>query len=290
MNTAIKYDIRRASEKIKGWQEESGLKGGEVAKRAGISQAYYSDIRNGNQRGSIEVLASIAEALGKDVNDLIFDSTSDVERKKQAQEIEDHYVSSKIVFEKTVRWARIAANLSQVDLAESLGVELEEVKRWENGQSIPLEEEEDWKARHDFNGKFSKVLGCSIDDLKQGRVEADLNNPHDIRKWYHIALAELMDSDSINTIKNENPLHNAESANLPPHLIDKDDRIPIEKNDEFRALLETLSKEELERASTFIENVGIKVLVEFVQASLEGDQRFFEDYETIIRMRKSRKE
>lgn len=64
------YDVKVAAEKIRRWQKNSGLQGKEVAKAIGISAPYYSDIRKGKQRGSIGVLAQIANVLGHSVEEL----------------------------------------------------------------------------------------------------------------------------------------------------------------------------------------------------------------------------
>ncbi len=67
------YNKDIAGEKIRRWQRESGLQGQEIAKMVGISAPYYSDIRKGKQRGSIPVLAKIADVLGRSVEDLLTD-------------------------------------------------------------------------------------------------------------------------------------------------------------------------------------------------------------------------
>lgn len=67
------YDKKVASEKIQRWQRDSGLMGKEIAKMIGVSAPYYSDIRKGKQRGSIPVLAKIADVLGRSIEDLLTD-------------------------------------------------------------------------------------------------------------------------------------------------------------------------------------------------------------------------
>ena len=67
------YNKEIAGEKIRRWQRESGLQGQEIAKMVGISAPYYSDIRKGKQRGSIPVLAKIADVLGRSIEDLLTD-------------------------------------------------------------------------------------------------------------------------------------------------------------------------------------------------------------------------
>lgn len=65
------YNIKQASKKIQQWQEESRLKGKEVAKKADVSPAYYTNIRLGKQRGSIEALSKICRVLGHEVGELL---------------------------------------------------------------------------------------------------------------------------------------------------------------------------------------------------------------------------
>lgn len=67
------YDLDKAARRIRRWQKDSGLQGKDIAKTVGISAPYYSDIRKGKQRGSIGVLAKIADVLGHGIEDL-FDS------------------------------------------------------------------------------------------------------------------------------------------------------------------------------------------------------------------------
>jgi len=71
------YDKKVAAEKIRRWQRESGLMGKEIAKMIGVSAPYFSDIRKGKQRGSIPVLAKIADILGRSVEDLLVDHKKD---------------------------------------------------------------------------------------------------------------------------------------------------------------------------------------------------------------------
>lgn len=71
------YDKKLAGEKIRRWQLEMGLQGREIAKRVGISAPYFSDIRKGKQRGSLPVLAKIADVLGRSVEDLLTDQRAD---------------------------------------------------------------------------------------------------------------------------------------------------------------------------------------------------------------------
>ena len=65
------YNPDSAGKRIRRWQREAGLKGLQIAKSAGISAAYYSDIAKGKKRGSIEVLAKIVGLLGHTLDDLL---------------------------------------------------------------------------------------------------------------------------------------------------------------------------------------------------------------------------
>ena len=65
------YDQERAALLIQEWQVEARLTGKEIAERVGISQPYYTDIRRGKQRGSIDVLARIVEVLGHRLDELL---------------------------------------------------------------------------------------------------------------------------------------------------------------------------------------------------------------------------
>jgi len=71
------YSKKVAAEKIRRWQHESGLLGKDIAKMIGVSAPYFSDIRKGKQRGSIPVLAKIADILGRSVEDLLVDQKKD---------------------------------------------------------------------------------------------------------------------------------------------------------------------------------------------------------------------
>lgn len=56
---------------VRVWREHHGLKAGELAARAGISQPYLSQIEAGRKHGTLKALAAIARALGVDVDDLV---------------------------------------------------------------------------------------------------------------------------------------------------------------------------------------------------------------------------
>mgnify|MGYP001210677655 CR=1 FL=1 len=64
------YDLDKAARRIRRWQKDASMQGKEIAKHVDISAPYYSDIRKGKQRGSIGVLAKIADVLGHGIEDL----------------------------------------------------------------------------------------------------------------------------------------------------------------------------------------------------------------------------
>lgn len=61
--------------RLKHWQKAAGRKGCEVAKLAGISQPYYSDITNGNCAGTVKTLNKISESYGYTLGDLFATGT-----------------------------------------------------------------------------------------------------------------------------------------------------------------------------------------------------------------------
>lgn len=56
---------------VRVWREHRGLKVGELAARAGISQPYLSQIEAGKKDGTLRTMAAIARALDVDVDDLV---------------------------------------------------------------------------------------------------------------------------------------------------------------------------------------------------------------------------
>jgi DNA-binding Xre family transcriptional regulator len=53
------------------WREFRGLSGSELSDKAGISQAYLSQIESGKRSGTVATLKKIAIALGLAVDDLV---------------------------------------------------------------------------------------------------------------------------------------------------------------------------------------------------------------------------
>jgi DNA-binding Xre family transcriptional regulator len=55
---------------VRVWREHRGLSGRALARRAGISAAYLSQIETGKKPGSFDAMARLARALGVDMEDL----------------------------------------------------------------------------------------------------------------------------------------------------------------------------------------------------------------------------
>ncbi|SEG34065.1 helix-turn-helix domain-containing protein [Billgrantia desiderata] len=55
---------------VRVFREHRGMRAGELADKAGISQGYLSEIESGKKAGSLSVLKRIAEVLGVELNDL----------------------------------------------------------------------------------------------------------------------------------------------------------------------------------------------------------------------------
>jgi DNA-binding XRE family transcriptional regulator len=53
------------------WREHRGFSGEALAARAGITQAFLSQIETGKREGSISTMKSIADALGLTIDELI---------------------------------------------------------------------------------------------------------------------------------------------------------------------------------------------------------------------------
>ncbi|MEQ8405625.1 MAG: helix-turn-helix transcriptional regulator [Oceanicaulis sp.] len=57
--------------KVRVWREHRGLSGAELAKAAGLSAPYISQIESGKREAGIEALKKLAGALRVDVDDLL---------------------------------------------------------------------------------------------------------------------------------------------------------------------------------------------------------------------------
>lgn len=57
--------------KVRVWREHRGLSGAELAKAAGLSAPYISQIESGKREAGIEALKKLAGALRVDIDDLL---------------------------------------------------------------------------------------------------------------------------------------------------------------------------------------------------------------------------
>jgi len=67
----VTYAILDGANPIRVWREYRGLTQQELAKNAGISVPYLSQLESGKRRGSASVLASIATKLGLSLDDIV---------------------------------------------------------------------------------------------------------------------------------------------------------------------------------------------------------------------------
>jgi DNA-binding XRE family transcriptional regulator len=56
---------------VRVWREHRGLTVGALARDAGITQSYVSEIEHGRKCGSVRALAALAKALRVDIEDLL---------------------------------------------------------------------------------------------------------------------------------------------------------------------------------------------------------------------------
>ncbi|PWW02123.1 DNA-binding XRE family transcriptional regulator [Hoeflea marina] len=64
-------DLMQTDSRIRTFRKYRGLAMTELARDAGISQPYLSDIENGKKTGSVDVLKRIAVSLAVDLDDLV---------------------------------------------------------------------------------------------------------------------------------------------------------------------------------------------------------------------------
>jgi DNA-binding XRE family transcriptional regulator len=69
--SAVTYAILDGENPIRVWREYLGLTQQELAEAAGISIPYLSQIETGKRRGTTEVLATVAKALGLSLDDVV---------------------------------------------------------------------------------------------------------------------------------------------------------------------------------------------------------------------------
>lgn len=67
----VTYAILDGRNPIKAWREHRGFTQQRLAKTAGISTPYLSQIESGKRQGTTEVLAAIAKALGLSLDDVV---------------------------------------------------------------------------------------------------------------------------------------------------------------------------------------------------------------------------
>ncbi|MEM5473594.1 helix-turn-helix transcriptional regulator [Hoeflea sp. AS60] len=68
---ALIVELAETDSRVRTYRKYRGLSMTELAKTAGISQPYLSDIENGKKTGSVDVLKRIAVALRVDLDDLV---------------------------------------------------------------------------------------------------------------------------------------------------------------------------------------------------------------------------
>ncbi len=70
----VTFSILDGERPIKVWRKYRGMTQAELAKAAGISVPYLSQIETGNRVGKMEVLAAVAKALGLSIDDIVIPS------------------------------------------------------------------------------------------------------------------------------------------------------------------------------------------------------------------------
>lgn len=69
--SAVVDRLLAGENRIRVWREHRGLSARELARRAGISAAYVSELESGRKNGRVEPLQRLAVALGVDLDDLV---------------------------------------------------------------------------------------------------------------------------------------------------------------------------------------------------------------------------
>jgi len=69
--SAVVDRLLAGENRIRIWREHRGLSARELARRAGISAAYVSELESGRKNGRVEPLQRLAVALGVDLDDLV---------------------------------------------------------------------------------------------------------------------------------------------------------------------------------------------------------------------------
>jgi DNA-binding XRE family transcriptional regulator len=74
----VTYALLDGENPLRVWREYRGLTQQQVAKTAGISKPYLSQLESGRRRGTAEVLQAVAKALNVSLDDLVVsERTSD---------------------------------------------------------------------------------------------------------------------------------------------------------------------------------------------------------------------
>ena len=73
----VPYAIMDGENPVKVWREYRGLTQQQLAKEAGISAAYLSQIETGKREGKTAVLQAIARALNLDLDDVVYNPPPD---------------------------------------------------------------------------------------------------------------------------------------------------------------------------------------------------------------------
>jgi transcriptional regulator with XRE-family HTH domain len=67
----VRQAIAAGVHPVRAWREQRGLNQGQLAAMIGISRAYLAQIEGGERTGTLEVMARVARALGRRLEDLI---------------------------------------------------------------------------------------------------------------------------------------------------------------------------------------------------------------------------
>jgi transcriptional regulator with XRE-family HTH domain len=74
---AVQQSIDTGTHPVRAWREYQDLNQGQLAAMVGISRAYLAQIEGGERTGTIEVMARLARALGRSIEDLIASGARD---------------------------------------------------------------------------------------------------------------------------------------------------------------------------------------------------------------------
>ena len=67
----VRQAIAAGMHPVRAWREHHGINQGQLAAMIGISRAYLAQIEGGERTGTLEVMARVARALGRRIEDLI---------------------------------------------------------------------------------------------------------------------------------------------------------------------------------------------------------------------------